>query len=196
MYWAIGAIVVLVVVIILAAAKKRGTIEGPQRMAGRAGERIVTNMIRSVLREGDLLFTNVSFSYEGREAELDDVVVNRFGVFIIEAKYYSGTMYGSEDDPVWSKVHISRGGRMYEKAVNNPIRQVKREIYLLAKHLDYYGVSVWVDGYAVIVGAESQVDSPFILNNEGDIDRAIHTPGKKQLNREAVKAVKNLLEPQ
>ena len=196
-YWIIGtilAVIVLIIAIVYAVSKSGGiTIEPPQRRAGRRGEQYATMRIQSVLREEDALFTNVSISYEGRSAELDNVIVNKYGVFVIEVKNYSGHLSGSEDDYEWTKVHISDAGNPYYKTVKNPIKQVKREVYILAKYLDYYGVSVWVDGYAMILGASSPMDSEYILSSVADIDRAIHTPRKQRLNATTVDAVKRLL---
>ena len=184
----------LIIVIIIAVSKSGGiTIEPPHRRAGRRGEQYATMRIQSVLREGDTLFTNISILYDGRPAELDNVIVNKYGVFIIEVKNYSGRLSGLEDDYEWTKVHISGAGNSYYKTVKNPIKQVKREVHILAKYLDYYGVSVWVDGYAMILGASSPVDSEYILSSVSDIDRAIHTPKKRQLNAATVNFVVKLL---
>lgn len=61
-----------------------GDFEAPEKLAGRQGEYVATNIIKSVLREDDYLFTNISVSYDGKPTELDNVVVNKYGVFIIE----------------------------------------------------------------------------------------------------------------
>ena len=193
-YLVIGAIIVLIIFIIYAASKSDSfTIEPPHRAAGRRGEHIAARYISSVLREDDAYYTNVSIAFDGKPTELDNVIVNKFGVFIIEVKNYSGRLSGSEDDYEWTKVHISDAGNPYYKTVKNPIKQVKREVYILAKYLDYYGVSVWVDGYAMIIGASSPVDSEYVLSSVGDIDHAIHTPGKKRLNSDTIESIKKLL---
>lgn len=196
-YWIIGtilAVIILIIAIVYAISKSGGiTIEPPQRRAGRRGEKYATMRIQSVLREGDALFTNVAISYDGRQTELDNVIVNKYGVFIIEVKNYSGCLSGAEDDYEWTKVHISDAGNPYYKAVKNPIKQVKREVYILAKYLDYYGVSVWVDGYAMILGADSPVDSEYILSSVADIDHAIHTPRKQRISFDTVESIKKLL---
>ena len=165
-----------------------------QEAAGRAGEHKATEIISSVLREGDFLFTNVQISYDGKEAELDNVVVNKHGVFIIEVKSYSGWLTGTEEDYEWKKQHESRGGNIYTKIVKNPIKQVKRQVYILANYLDYYGVKVWVDGYAMILGASSPVASSAILESVGQIDNVIHNTAKNELNKDKIQKVCNLLE--
>ena len=50
--------------------------EVQKRAAGQNGEQIATAIIRSVLHEGDCLLTNVSISYDGKPAELDNVIIN------------------------------------------------------------------------------------------------------------------------
>lgn len=193
----IVAVIALIIVIVYVASKSGDsggfTFEPPQRTAGKRGEFVATRYIQSVLLDDDALFTNVLISYDGRPAELDSVIVNKYGVFVIEVKNYSGHLSGSEDDYEWTKVHISSAGNPYYKTVKNPIKQVKREVYVLAKYLDYYGVSVWVSGYAMIIGASSPVNSEYILSSVEDIDRAIHTPQKRMLSRATVDSIKKLL---
>ncbi len=45
-----------------------------------------THIISSVLQDDDRLFIDTKINYKDKEAELDDVIVNEFGVFIIEVK--------------------------------------------------------------------------------------------------------------
>lgn len=165
-----------------------------KREAGKRGEREATKLIKSVCREDDYLFTNVQVSYEGKEAELDNVVVNSKGVFIFEVKSYSGILVGDEEDESWTKYHESSGGNVYEKTVRNPIPQVKRQVYILAKYLNYYGISVWVDGYAIILGAKSPIASEMIIRSVPQIDEAIHLKGKNKLKKSEVEKICKLFE--
>ena len=198
MYLIAIAIIVIVIVIIaiIAAANSDypdSIFEPPERLAGRRGEEIASNVIRKVLRDGDCLFTNVEISFEDKRTELDNVVVNKYGVFIIEVKNYNGRLVGSEDDYEWQKYHTTDAGNAYVKTVKNPIKQVKRQIYILARFLDYYGEKVWVSGYAILLQGNSSVDSEYILSSLGDIDRAIHTRGRNRLDLRTVEAVAKLL---
>ena len=172
-----------------------GTIFEPgYRRAGRYGERVATNLIREVLREGDHLFTNVNIEYDKKPAELDNVIVNSYGVFIIEAKNYKGRLYGNEDDYEWEKYKDDGYGNTFEKKVKNPIKQVRRQIYILAKHLECYGSHVWVEGYALLIHGNSPVESRHMLSGLDDIDRAIHTPGKKRLTKQQVESVIKIIQ--
>ena len=181
MYLIAIAIIGIVIIAIIAATKSDypdSIYEPPERLAGRCGEEIASNVIRKVLRDGDCLFTNVEISYEDKRTELDNVVVNKYGVFIIEVKNYNGRLVGSEDDYEWQKYHTTDAGNTYVKTVKNPIKQVKRQIHILARFLDYYGEKVWVSGYAILLQGNSPVDSEYILSSLGDIDKAIHTRGR------------------
>lgn len=96
------------------------------KRVGTMGERAAQRAVSSVLREGDHLFTNVCVEFDGRSAELDLVVVNKYGVFIIEVKNYTGHIVGSENDGEWLKYKTTPAGMTYEKTVRNPIKQVMK----------------------------------------------------------------------
>ena len=163
------------------------------KRAGIRGEEAVVRAIESVLREGDNLFTNVSVEYDGKPAELDDVIVNKYGVFIIEVQNYTGHIVGNEDDYEWQKFKTTDAGNTYVKTVKNPIKQVKRQIYILARYLEYYGIRVWVKGYAIMLHGNSPVDSDYLLKSVEDIDRAIHTNDRTMLSTNTIERIAKLL---
>lgn len=169
------------------------TYEPEEKRVGRQGERIATDIIKSVLREDDYLFTNVQVSYDEKNTELDNVIVNKYGIFIIEVKNYKGRLCGSEDDYEWKKYKDDGYGNTFEKNVKNPIKQVKRQTYILAKYLEYYGPRVWVEGYAFLVNGNSPISSSYMLESVEEIDKAIHTFGRDRLNAQTVESVKKLL---
>lgn len=171
----------------------RPVFERPERRAGRRGEAIATDVIRQVLREDDHLLSNVRVTIPEKETELDNIVVNKYGVFIIEVKNYKGKLVGAEEDFEWKKYKTTDAGNTFEKTVKNPIRQVKRQIYILARYLDYYGVKVWVKGYTILLEGNRHVDSEYVLKSIGDIDRAIHTPDRTRLDRKTVERIVGLL---
>ena len=167
--------------------------ETPAEAAGRQGEIEAAEIIRSVLRQGDRWFTNVTVEYGESETELDNVIVNQNGVFILEIKNYSGQLEGGEDDYKWTKYRTSAAGITYAKRVKNPIPQVKREVYLLAKMLEYHGFRVWIDGYAFLLQGNSPVQNEYILFDADDIDRAVHSAGRQHLSEDTVQAIAELM---
>ena len=189
-------IVILVLIIVINRNKKTPTykpriFESPERRAGLQGEHIATDIIKGVLREGDYLFTNVSVSCDGKRTELDNVVVNKYGVFIFEVKNYKGRLYGDEDDFNWKKYKDDGYGNTFVKEVKNPIKQVKRQIYILAKYLDCF--HVWVEGYVILIHGNSPVQSKYLLENIEGIDRAIHTFERNRLSKNTVESIKKML---
>lgn len=151
--------------------------ESPQRTAGRWGEDYARAVIHGVMREGDVLISNVSLTAEGKPTEIDNIIVNDSGVFIIEVKNYVGQLYGTEDDYEWIKYKTTDSGNTYPKQVKNPIKQVKRQIYILSRLLKNNNVNVWITGYVYFVHENSPIDSSYVLVSPNDIDKAIH--GKK-----------------
>lgn len=164
-----------------------------QKRFGNKGEEQAQQAIESVLRDGDYYFRNISITYDNRPAEFDNIIVNKYGVFIIEVKNHVGYIVGTEDDAEWKKYKTTDAGNTYFKTERNPIKQVKRQIYILAKYLDYYGARVWVEGYVIMIQGNSPVKSEYILNSIPEIDRAIHTCSRKMLNRETVDKIVRLL---
>ena len=192
-------IVFLVIVAVIVAIIKKSPnhpwiFEGSQRRAGRIGEERATNAICSVLRENDRLFTNVEIAYDDKPAELDNVIVNQYGVFIIEVKNYKGRLTGSEDDYMWWKCHTSEAGNVYYKEVRNPIKQVKRQVYILANYLrQNISSKVWVEGYALLLDNNSPVESQYVLSSIEEINKAIHFSKRNRLNQKNINEIVSLL---
>ena len=191
----VGLIIICAVIEIIKALGKRPhpIFEPPERRAGRRGEAIAADAIRQVLRDDDYLLTNGRISIPEKETELDNVVVNRYGVFIIEVKNYKGELVGNEDDYEWEKYKTTDAGNTYEKTVKNPIRQVRRQIHILVQYLKYYGVDVWVKGYVILLHRNSPVESELVLDSLADIDRALHTPYRTRLDKKTVEKIVELL---
>ncbi len=163
------------------------------KRVGNVGEKTAQRTIESVMHEDDHLVTNVSIAYDGKPTELDAVIVNKWGVFIIEVKNYSGKISGTEDDYEWRKRKTTKAGNTYEKTVKNPIKQVKRQIYILAHYLDQFGIQVWVEGYAILLQNNSPVESIYLLNSTTDVDHAIHKAGRNRLDSNTIGRIIELL---
>ena len=78
---------------------------------------------------------NVPVRYKQQQTELDHLIINGNGVFIIEVKNFSGELYGTAEDEEWLKDRFSSKGKLYRKHVRNPIGQVRRQEYILSRFL-------------------------------------------------------------
>ena len=145
------------------------------KSAGNKGEAYFNNMLKSILRNDDVLIRNVCL----QEAEIDSLIINRNGIFIVEVKYYNGRLYGDIDDFEWTKEKISPGGNVFYKQVKNPIKQVKRQTYKLSQFLKENNIRIWIRGYAYFINSNSPVDDESVIDDIDELDRIIHTPGNK-----------------
>ena len=188
------AIIVLVIAGAVFLVVRFGDFESPQRRAGRLGEQYATRVISEVLNEGDALFTNVGVYADDKETELDNVIVNSRGVFIIEVKNYSGELYGYAGDYEWLQTKYSSGGNFYQKMVRNPIKQVNRQVHILSCFLKENDINVWIEGYAILTEHNAPFSHRQILENQYDIDRAVHPKDGQKLSKGTRKRIVELLE--
>ncbi len=186
-------IILFILVILLICLLFIRTEEDEKERAGKEGEILAGKIIHQYLNDQDIILNNVEITVHGKETELDYVVINRNGVFIFEVKNYSGELEGNEDDEYWSKYKISSGNNEYVKEVRNPIKQVKREIYLLKELLHIYGVYLWIDGYVLFVNMNSPIESDYTINDESEIDIILHTKGRQNLNKKQIEKIVNIL---
>lgn len=158
--------------------------------AGEEGEYLAASAIKSILFKDDWHICNFEFSVDGREAECDILVVNTNGIFIFEVKNFSGSLFGYETDDIWEKVKESDSGNLYSKEIKNPIKQVRRQRWLLKKLLGSYGIyDFWIDGYVLLVNANPHDESEYILTDLSEVERTIHKPGEHPLNKSKRDAV-------
>lgn len=164
-----------------------------KRIAGKEGELQAKKILNHYLNENDLLLNNVNISIHGRNTELDYVVINNNGVFIFEVKNFSGKLVGNEDDQYWNKYKISSGNKEYIKEIRNPIKQLKREIYLLKEYLKYYGVDLWIEGYVLFVNMNSPVESEYTINDQSEIDDILHLRRNQVLTKNQIEKIISIL---
>jgi len=167
--------------------------EDQKRIAGKEGELQAKKILNQYLNENDLLLNNVNISIHGRNTELDYVVINNNGIFIFEVKNFSGKLVGNEDDQYWNKYKISRGNKEYIKEIRNPIKQLKREIYLLKEYLKYYGVDLWIEGYVLFVNMNSPVESEYTVNDKSEIDDILHLRRNQVLTKNQIEKIISIL---
>ena len=182
---------VIILFIILLLSLSNG--EDQKRIAGKEGKLQAKKILNHYLNENDLLLNNVNISIHGRNTELDYVVINNNGVFIFEVKNFSGKLVGNEDDQYWNKYKISRGNKEYIKEIRNPIKQLKREIYLLKEYLKYYGVDLWIEGYVLFVNMNSPVESEYTVNDKSEIDDILHLRRNQVLTKNQIEKIMSIL---
>lgn len=151
------------------------------KLVGKQGERIARKIIKRGLNKDDVLLSNITINYEDRMCECDDIIINEYGVFIVEVKNYSGKLYGGVNDKEWIKVSFGKGGKPLKKVVKNPFKQVNRNVDILSKYLSNIGLGTLVKGYVIVLN-NNQVVGNNVIKSGQDIDREMHNSGYMKEN--------------
>lgn len=160
----------------------------PWKAAGNEGEWIAEGRIFSIIRENDHYCLNLRITYEGGRAELDSLIFNHNGVFVIEVKNWSGIIFGDENDHTFTRVKNVRG-EYIEEDLDNPLEQAEKAAGLLGKLLRSKGIDVHVEAYVYFVRENFQGDSDRILANVQEIDQVIHTSSGRYYDPETIEAI-------
>lgn len=100
---------------------------------GKLGELRIRFLIGKTKLGSKYIINNLILKTDNeRTAQIDHVVINARGVFVIETKNYSGRIYGQENQQEWTQV------LQYGKVKNkfyNPIKQNKTHVFHIANTL-------------------------------------------------------------
>lgn len=102
-------------------------------------------------------FQNLTVRHQGRESELDMVVVGPTGIYVIETKSHNGNIRGSYEGTQWTQYKTGRRGGTYAKTLYNPVKQVGTHVYRLANYLRDRGCKVHVDAAVLFVNPQTGV---------------------------------------
>lgn len=102
-------------------------------LKGKIGEQIVKVAVLSKLNPRDYrYFHNLIVPTDNGTTQIDNIIVSRFGIFVVEAKYFQGWIYGKEREEKWTHTLSS-----YSKySFQNPLRQNYKHIKALSRLLD------------------------------------------------------------
>jgi predicted RNA-binding Zn-ribbon protein involved in translation (DUF1610 family) len=99
---------------------------------GIIGEFYVKLVIGGNKKDKKYVINNLMIVNDGKSSQIDHIVINQKGIFVIETKYYAGRIYGDENHKEWTQVLA------YGKVKNkfySPILQNKTHIYALSEVL-------------------------------------------------------------
>lgn len=199
--FALALVVVFVIILIKQSAdEKQGTDqsfdEQEIKRAGTHGEIVFRHKIRDVLDSNDVLLNNVEVEVEDEDlrTEIDSLIINKNGIFIVEVKNYNGKLYGDADDREWDKYKITPGGQVFSKTVRNPFKQINRNIYILSKYLRENNLKIWIKGYVYFVNDNSPVEDERVIRDEYELEEIIHQNQGKTYDEKTIQKAISLLE--
>lgn len=164
------------------------------KKAGKKAEQSVQKDLKQILLKDDLYFSNVNVVYGKQKTELDNLIVNRNGIFIVEVKSYSGELYGVKEDRLWLKQRFSGGGKLYQKHVDNPIGQVKRQEFILSRVLKKHGINAWVTGYIYFTNHNAPFADDYFIDSYKQLKQIIHSRNDDLLTKKQIQQIKALIE--
>lgn len=89
---------------------------------GNLGEKRVFNILRHLPDEYHIL-NDITIKIDGKEAQIDHLVISPYGIWSVETKSHLGWIYGKEKDRNWTQKKKSDKGKIYTKTFYNPIAQ-------------------------------------------------------------------------
>lgn len=125
---------------------------------GKEGEDDAYYFLRHFLEpHGYAIIRNAHIFYNGEESEIDNIIVGRTGVFIVEVKNMRGMIIGSCDDNNLMQYKLDNRDEMHSKSFYNPIKQVNTHTYRLAHFLRDNNIKVFIKNTVYFVNPEARV---------------------------------------
>lgn len=117
---------------------------------GKIGEYRIYKKLRSYERYGGrFLFNCYLRKPNGKTTELDVVFLCSSGIFVFESKNYSGWIFGSEEENMWTQKLPKRNGGVHKESFYNPIIQNKVHIEsmkrIVGRNVPVYSIVVFSD---------------------------------------------------
>lgn len=132
--------------------------------SGLQGEKRAIKLL-SKLPDDYYIFNDITVGYDGKESQLDIVVVSKNGVSIVEVKNHKGHITGNIQDQNWVQHKIGRKGGRYTKSFYSPVKQVGTHTYRLSKAIKENGINVWVNNAVYFTKSGTTLD---IKNKTGE----------------------------
>jgi hypothetical protein len=117
-------IIPIVLILILAIYLKKPTTRG------KRGENKVKWVIGETIENEQYVINDLIITNEGKTSQIDHIVINPRGVFVIETKNYSGDIYGNENQREWTQV-LAYGN--VKNKLYNPLKQNSTHVYFVKK---------------------------------------------------------------
>lgn len=137
---------------------------------GAEGEAFVSNVIGGTVFGEQYLINDIIITYNGKSSQIDHILINTNGIYVIETKNYAGYIYGSEEDMYWTQViNQYTKNRFY-----NPVKQNATHVYNLKRLLN-----TTVPIHSLVVFTKANIQKVYIPNVITIRDLAIEVHNKK-----------------
>ena len=125
---------------------------------GELGEYLVASRLRETKSSVKKIINNIVIkTSDGRTSQIDHILINEFGIFVVETKNYSGNIYGGLTHQNWLQYIGDRKESFYNPVMQNETHIKRLREVLCIEHLYQYKI------YSIVV---------FVQNNANKIDIA------------------------
>ena len=164
---------------------------------GKTGEYRIFTELESITNDVFKVFFNLYVPKEdGSTSEIDAVCVYPKGIVVIESKFYSGWIFGNENDKYWTQIIYQKRSRFL-----NPIIQNKGHIKALSNYLNvsidcFYSMIVFSNGVEIKTEIPRTKDYCVIYRNQLKEEIINHFSAKERIwsNEETAELCKRLSE--
>ncbi|MBQ3496378.1 MAG: NERD domain-containing protein [Clostridia bacterium] len=128
------------------------------KFRGVIGEARVKRIIGHTVVGEKYVINNLILETNGKTSQIDHVLINPKGVFVIETKNYSGDIYGSEDQREWTQV-LAYGN--VKNKIYNPLKQNATHVYNVKKiigDLPVYSLVVFVQNNSSRINCKNVIN--------------------------------------
>ncbi len=157
---ATGFVVIIVsgfvaVVAALLVAATRGPAYTAYRCGIQGGHVLRVHLLASGLGDHYTAYYNLPLNGNGRNSDIDCVLVGPSGLFVLEVKHHHGlTLYRNG---VWVRIKAGRRGTLYQGQLGNPSGQLYRNIRKLKEMLGHPD-GLWLHGAVVFTNPRAVLD--------------------------------------
>lgn len=160
---------------------------------GVKGENTIYKYLSQHLK-GYKVYKNVQLVMNGKEFEIDIVVVGEKGICLVEVKNYRGELYGNIDDRDWLQVKKTKDGKIDRIKHKNPIQQLYRQKELLSSYLKKHKMKTTIDGFVFVQCDTVHIQNQQLITQPEKLVEAIQgLDNKKRLNHKDMKTIQKLL---
>lgn len=167
--------------------------------AGLKGQEKVEEVL-SVLPDEYVLINNLSLPF--KNCDIDHLLLGPNGIFLLETKHYKGDVSCVVDS--WEYQKVGKNGGLYKGYINNPSRQLKRNIWELKTFFDkkskrVFGVTpfpYWIQGIIVFTNAETELtmkEETVKILKINQLLKHIQTTREYRVSKEEIQKIAQLL---
>ncbi len=198
--FAVGAGIMFIVAIIsVKSDTARDYSEQNILASGIEGEHSTAKLLKH-LPDNYTVYQDVVVEFDGKVSEIDNVVVGRTGIFVIETKNRNSRIIGDYSERDWQQIKIGRGGTPYGESFYSPVKQVGTHIFRLKSYLRNSDIRVYINGAVYFSNPQASVemhgepgDVPVFICSDGggeallnyilSTDKSLPTATVKRINK-------------